>query len=157
MIIAAFFQSTTALHLNFNGVHPNLILVLVLTWSFLFPWPNIAIWVFVAGFILDIFSNIAFGVFTVSLIAISLLAGFWRVNDRVNPILSILLALPYTLAFNLIIVFLLMILTEREVNWVKIFTDFAFPEGILNVIAMLFIYLWVAWLANIEQANELKL
>ena len=126
LILATFIQSISALHFNLGGVHPNLILVLALAWSFLFPWSEIALWVFVAGFILDIFSGVTFGIFTVSLIAVSLLATIWRANAQVNPILAILLALPYTIIFNIIILSLLMIMTEKPASWGIMITQFFF-------------------------------
>ncbi|MEM7033423.1 MAG: rod shape-determining protein MreD [Chloroflexota bacterium] len=157
LIIATLTQSILGLHTQFNGIHPNLVLVLVLAWSLLFPWPETAIWVFVAGFILDIFSGLAFGLSTVSLLAVSLLATLWRTNDGVNSILAILLALPYTLVFNIIILSLLMIITGKSVAWVSMITQFFFLEGVLNVIAMLFIYPWIIWLTKIERSDVLKL
>ncbi|MGH2542351.1 MAG: rod shape-determining protein MreD [Ardenticatenaceae bacterium] len=76
LLLAAMLQSTLLPGWTFFGVHPNLVLVLVVAWSLLRGGREGLIWGLVGGILLDLYSITPFGTFTVAMLVIALVAGF---------------------------------------------------------------------------------
>jgi hypothetical protein len=71
-------------------------------------------------------------------------------------ILPILLAFPYSLLFNLLILIALR-LSGYSVAWLEILRTIVVPESLLNVLVMVIIYPLLTWLNNQRQKGELRI
>ena len=156
LIGVAVLQSTLAPFVTFYTVHVNLVLVVVLAWSLLRDASEVVMWALLGGMILDMYSSMPFGIFTISLILTALLANFWQTRQISNTILPILLALPYTFIFNIIVLIGLQGLGHR-IGWGAVLSSTVFPEGVVNVAAMAVIYPVFARLNRTSQRNGLSI
>jgi rod shape-determining protein MreD len=60
---AALLQTTLSPYMKIGGIHPDLVLLLVIGWSALRGMEEGATWAFIGGISLDILSSAPFGVF----------------------------------------------------------------------------------------------
>lgn len=129
----------------------------ILAWSLLRNFTESLIWAFLGGIVLDILATSPFGIFTVSLLIMATLANFWHERlFRSSFILPVLLALPYSILFNLCgLVF--MQLLDYNLNWGSALRNIVFPAGLMNVIAMAFIFPLLSWLNNFIEREGLTI
>jgi len=132
------------------------VLTLIFAWSLLKPLPEVMVWAFLGGFLLDIFSGTHFGLFTASLMITAALANFWHPKQITKTLLPILLIFPYTLLFNLIILIDLQ-LSGYTIAWKNAMMGLVFPEGIINVAAMAVIFPLTLWFNRTGQQNDLRI
>lgn len=156
LIGVAVLQSTLAPFVTFYAVHINLVLVLVLAWSLLRDASEVVMWALLGGMILDMYSSTPFGIFTISLILTALLANFWQTRQISNTILPILLALPYTFIFNMVVLIALQGL-GYPIDWRQVLSGTVFPEGVVNIVAMAVVYPIFAWLNRTSRGNSLSI
>ncbi len=76
LLLAGLLQSAFLSQVTLFGVHPNLVLALVVLWGMLRGGRAGLLWAFVGGIELDLYSVTPFGTFTVALLVIALLVGF---------------------------------------------------------------------------------
>lgn len=126
--------------LNVAGVHPDLVLVAVISWSVLRGAPEGLVWAVVGGLCLNLFSSGPFGLIIAPLAIVCLLArlGYSRVYGAH-------IALPLFLTFPLSVVFylsyaLLLSLTGRPLAWSATLVQIILPASLLNIVAMLVLF-----------------
>jgi len=150
-------QSTIIPYLNFNQIHPNLILVLVFAWTFLHNSRQILFWALIGGAILDVLTNTPFGLFSLGLLITCAAASFWQDKSFGNPFLvPILLILPYTLLFNLIVLLGMQVL-GYSIAWENILTRILFPASFVNFITMIILFPLLVRLERWTQKDSLKI
>lgn len=127
-------------HLTILGVKPDLLLLVVISWSLLRGAKEGMIWALVGGIGLDLFSGAPFGTSTVALVALSLLAGLGELSVfRTHIALPLIATLIATLAYNL---FFLLLLYARgcSIAWTDSLIKVVLPSTLLNVLLAPFIY-----------------
>ena len=75
LIGATLVQSTISPFIKINGVHPDLVLVLVIGWVTLQGWQEGIIWGLIGGLSLDFISAAPFGIFSLAILLVTLLTA----------------------------------------------------------------------------------
>ncbi len=133
-------------HLTIMGVKPDLVLLMVVSWSLLRGAQESVIWALVGGMGLDLLSGAPFGTSTVPLVIISLLAGLGELSVfRTRIALPLIATLIATLAYDLF--FLLLLYAEgRSIAWTDSLTKVVLPSTLFNVLLSPFVYKALYWL-----------
>lgn len=132
-------------------------MVVVLSWSLLRPFDEAIFWALGGGIILDLLAATPFGFFTVSLVIVVALVNFWqdRLSDRAL-VLPVLLALPYSILFNLCgLIFLRLLGTT--IDWQNVPGKIIFPVALMDVGVMAFIFPLLARYNRLERKNHLTI
>jgi rod shape-determining protein MreD len=150
LISATLLQSTLAPYIKVNGVHPDLVLVLVIVWTFLRGLPEGFVWALIGGLSLDLLSGGPFGLFTLVTGLAALITSLF--HGRLfgsSIILPLGLTFPLSLFFNGLALLLLNLL-GRPIIWNAAFSYVLVPAAIFNTVVMLFtfplLYLLNRWL-----------
>lgn len=147
LLIAIVILQTTAMpHLTILGVKPDLVLLVVISWSLLRGAKEGVIWALVGGIGLDLLSGAPFGTSTVALLVLSLLAGMGELSVfRTHIALPLIATLLATLAYDL---FFLLLLHMRgySIAWADSLIKVVLPSTLLNVLLAPFIYKALYWL-----------
>ena len=146
LVVIAVVQSTVMSHLTIAGVKPDLMLLVVISWSSLRGAEEGILWGFIAGLSLDLVSGAPFGVSTLAMLIVSFLSGLGEVN-----IFGTHIALPLTTVFFATIFYDLLFLLLLEVTgwsvvWFESFIKLILPSALLNVALMPVIYWAMRWL-----------
>ncbi|MFQ6014921.1 MAG: rod shape-determining protein MreD [Anaerolineae bacterium] len=139
-------QSTAMPYLSLAGVKPDLMLLVVISWSLIRGAGEGIVWGFVGGMILDLLSGAPFGVFTLALTTISFLSGIGEINIfRSNIFLPLMVIGLATIAYSFISLLLLQTL-GWPVNWSDSLIRIVLPTAFLNTILAPLIYQPLRWL-----------
>jgi rod shape-determining protein MreD len=137
---AALLQTTLSPFVKISGVHPDLVLVLVIGWVILRGLEEGLFWAVIGGLSLDILSGAPFGVFTFSMVVVALVTSLF--HGRVfgsSIILPLSLAFPLSLLFNGLVLLLLMLL-GRPIDWGAAFFYILLPVAIFNTMVMVLVF-----------------
>ena len=141
LVLTAMLQSTVMPRVMVLGVHPDLMLLVVVSWSLLRGAQEGMLWALLGGIAVDLFSGAPFGVYTLSLLVVSFLSSLAQRNvfrlDLLIPVFVIPLA---TLVQNVIALALLWAL-RWPVDWGAGFTHVIFPAVLVNTVGMPLVYL----------------
>jgi len=133
-------------HLTILGVKPDLMLLVVVSWSLLRGAKEGVIWAFIGGIGLDLVSGAPFGTFTVILVALSLLAGLGELSVfRTHIALPLIATSVATLAYDLFFLLLLQI-KGCSIEWADSLTKVVLPSILLNVLLSPLVYKVLYWL-----------
>lgn len=140
MIGATLLQVTLGAFVKISGVHPNLVLLLVVGWIILRGLAEGIEWALLGGLCLDIMSGAPFGVFTLTMVLVALASGAMH-----GRLFGSSIVLPLSLTFPLSILFdglalLLLTLGGRPVVWGDAFFSIILPAAIFNTALMLFVF-----------------
>jgi rod shape-determining protein MreD len=140
IIGAVFLQATLSPLVEISGVHPDLVLVLVIGWVILRGLEEGLVWAVFGGLSLDVLSGAPFGVFTLSLVVVALITGlFYGRIFGSSIILPVSLSFPLSFAFNASGLLLLMIL-GRPIDWNAAFFNILLPAAIFNTLVMVLVF-----------------
>jgi rod shape-determining protein MreD len=129
---AALLQSTAIPALM--GVKPSLVLLLVVSWSIARGGMEGTLWGFIGGLALDLFSGGPWGVSTLSLTLVALLAGLAEINlSRGNLLFPMAMTFGASLLYDLICLALLS-LAGWQMVLIDTFLVAILPTAILNVL-----------------------
>ncbi|HEY85467.1 MAG TPA: rod shape-determining protein MreD [Chloroflexi bacterium] len=158
MLIAGVLQSALTPFLSFHAVHPDLLLVVIVAWSMLRDLEDSLPLAFVGGALLDLLSPTPLGPFTLSMLLVSLVTGFWRDKLSYNSfLLAILLTLPYSILFYLIFLPLLWATGYPMTGLGQVFVGIIFPASLMNVGVMALVYPLFRYLDRFRQRDELTI
>ncbi|GAB4543251.1 MAG: hypothetical protein Kow0063_36230 [Anaerolineae bacterium] len=140
MLGLALLQSSLGPFLTVLGVHPDLVLVAVIGWTFLRGPGEGMVWAIIGGLGLDILSSGPFGSATVALFVTSLLAslGYGRAFGG-YLVLPLVLAFPLSLAYYLVYTLLIGLL-GGTVPLMPALLDVILPASLLNIVATLCLF-----------------
>jgi len=133
-------QSSLGPFITFVGVHPDLVLVAVISWMLLRGPGEGLVWAVIGGLGLDLLSSSPFGAATVALVITSLLAslGYGRVFG--GPlVLPLVLTFPLSLAYYMTFTLLLSVL-DHPVAWLPTLTNVILPASVLNIAATFLLF-----------------
>ena len=134
LVAVALLQTTVMPHLAIRGVFPDLALLVVVSWSLLCGTREGAIWGFIAGLAVDLFSGAPFGAATVSLMAASFLSGLGEVTVvRARFVLPSIVMFAATIIYDLLFLFIVWI-SGQPVAWLDSLTDIILPTAVLNAV-----------------------
>jgi len=140
LVGAAFLQATLSPFMKISGVHPDLVLLLVISWVILRGLEDGLFWAVVGGLSLDILSGAPFGAFTFSMVAVALLTSLF--HGRIfgsSIILPLSLTFPLSLLFNGVVLLLLMVL-GRPMDWSAAFFNILLPVAVFNTMVMVLVF-----------------
>ncbi len=139
-------QASLLPHLTIVGVRPDLMLLVIVSWSLLRGTGEGLLWGFVGGLCLDFLSGAPFGVSTLALLIVSFLTSLGEVRiygtHVILPLSTIFLA---TIAYDFTFLLLLQML-GRPLPWVASAVSIVLPSTVLNTFLMLPVYWAMRWL-----------
>ncbi|HIC94541.1 MAG TPA: rod shape-determining protein MreD [Anaerolineae bacterium] len=142
----AIVQSTAIPHLAIMGVKPDLMLLVVMSWSLLRGGEEGLVWAFIGGLALDILSGAPFGASTLALMAVSFLSGLGEVRIfRTHIVLPLLTAFFATLVYDILFLLLLQ-MSGWPVAWLDNLVKVILPSALLNVALSPLVYQTLRWL-----------
>jgi rod shape-determining protein MreD len=157
LISVALIQSTVMPHLTLWGVKPDLMLLVVISWSLLRGAREGIVWGFIGGLCLDLFSGAPFGLSALALLIVSFFSGLGEATVfRTHVILPLATVFFASLIHDLI--FLLVLRTLGwSVAWLDSFTRFVLPASLLNVLLIPLIYPAMRWLHRKTGREEMRI
>ena len=138
-----------------RGVHPDLVLAAVISWTLLRGAAEGVVCAIVGGLCLGLFSSAPFGLVIVPLAIACLFArlGHSRVYGA-HILLPLVLAFPLSVLYYLSYLFLLS-LTGRPIAWDATLVQAVLPASLLNVGAMLVLFPLMRHLHRRTRAQKL--
>lgn len=151
MITATLLQVTLSPYVKINGVHPDLVLILVIGWTFLRGLRDGLMWALIGGLSLDFVSGAPFGLFTLTLLLVAMVTNLFHGRTFGSSIiLPLSLTFPLSLLFNGLALLLLNLL-GRPITWNEALSNVLIPVAIFNTAVMLLVfpllYLLNRWLS----------
>jgi rod shape-determining protein MreD len=156
LVAVALLQTTIVPSLIVWGVHIDLPLLFVVNWGLLQGSREGAIWGFIAGLTVDLFSGAPFGAATLSMLAIGFLSGFGHATVfRARAALYLGTTFAATLVYDLL--FLLVVwISGAAVIWLDSFWRILLPSAVLNTAATPIVFVIVRWLRNRFRKEEME-
>lgn len=140
LVGAAIVQSTLVPHISFVGAKPNLVLLVVISWSLFTGAKEGIVWGFIGGFFLDLLSGSPFGLSTLAMLLVSYLTGLQARNIfRSNITLPLATIFFATIMYDVVFLILLR-LTGRPVAWGDSLIWITLPATLLNTLLMPLVY-----------------
>jgi len=128
------------------GVEPELMLMVVVSWSLLRGTGEGMVWALIGGVCLDLLSGAPFGMMTVALLVVSFLSGLGeRSVFRTHILLPVVMALVTTLLYDLIVL-LILALTGRPVAWTDSVVHVVLPSTLINTLLIPLVFWPLQWL-----------
>ena len=152
----AVIQSTLIPHLSLGGIKPDIVLLVVISWSLLRGAEEGVVWGLIGGILLDLLSGAPFGVFTIAMAAVSFLTGMGEMNVfRTNIALPLATIFFATIAYNLIFLILLQAM-GWPIAWIDGFIRVILPTTLLNTLLMPIVYKLMHWLHRRTGREEIS-
>lgn len=138
LIVSTMLQSTLLAHLRLLGGQPDLVLLIVVSWSLLGRNPEGMAWAFVGGLLLDLFSGAPLGVSSVGLVLAAFVAGLGPGQvSRNNVVLPPVMILVGTAIYHGVTLALLVALDLQPPAWLDSLSYVTLPSGLLNLALVL--------------------
>jgi rod shape-determining protein MreD len=146
LVATALIQSTVLSHISILGVKPELMLMVVISWSLLRGPGEGMVWAFIGGMGLDLFSGAPFGTMTVALLVVSFISGLGE-----STVFRTYIALPLVTAFVTTVIYDLVILvilalTGWPVTWADSVIHVVLPSAIANTLLVPLVFWPLQWL-----------
>ncbi len=140
LVGAALVQATLSPYMKINGVHPDLVLLLVIGWTILRGLEEGVVWSLIGGISLDFLSGAPFGVFSLTLLLVAVTTSLF--HGRLfgsSLVIPLVLTFPLSLLFNGAALFFLSFL-GHPVAWIPAFYVILLPNAIFNTGVMLLVF-----------------
>jgi rod shape-determining protein MreD len=146
LLIVAMLQTSATPSFSAGGIAPDLMLLVVVSWSVLRGSMAALPLALGGGLLLDVLSGGPFGAATVSLVLSSLVTGLGQLNlFRDSLWLPLLTGILATMLYNVGYVSMLTVL-GRSVQWLPSVQRVILPEMALNVALMYPVFWGMRWL-----------
>ncbi|MGQ9502012.1 MAG: rod shape-determining protein MreD [Anaerolineae bacterium] len=140
MFVLVLIESSWGHLLSIRGVHPDLVLLAVISWTALRGVAEGWLWSIIGGIGLDLLSNAPFGLSIISLLLVCL---FVRIaHSRVygaSLVLPLLLTFPMSIMYYALAM-LFLTLAGFPVDWEATLLHIVLPASLLNMIAILVLF-----------------
>ena len=143
LIGLALLQSTVVPRIRLLGVHPDLMLMVVTSWSLLRGAEEGMLWALLGGIPLDLFSGAPFGVYTLPLLIVSFISGLSKRSVFRLDLLIPILAIPLTTLVYEVSALAMLSLLGWPAQWGELFIDVVFPCVLINTVGMPLVYICV--------------
>jgi len=146
LFLAILLQTTLLTHLSIFGVLPNLVLIIIILVSLTNNWQKSLISALVGGLLLDLFSGLPLGTFSLSLVIISFIFNFAKfyLFTRINFLVILTAIITGTIFYELLVISLtkFMSLVSLSHIYLKYNLLYLMPvEIIYNLISVIVFYL----------------
>jgi len=128
-----------------GGVKPDLVLLIVISWSLLRGSREGVLWGLFGGLCLDLFSGAPLGASSIGLMTVGLLAGESEANIKGTLLLPVFLA-PLGTVIYYSVLLIVFELTGRPLPIVSSFGQVILPAAVMNAVSVPFIYIFMRWL-----------
>ncbi len=140
LVGAALIQATLSPYIKINGVHPDLVLLLVIGWTILRGLEEGVVWSLLGGISLDFLSGAPFGVFSLTLLLVTVTTSLFHGRMFGSSIvIPLILTFPLSLLFNGAALFFLSFL-GHPVAWTAAFYVILLPNALFNTGVMLLVF-----------------
>jgi len=142
----ALIQSTALPYVVILGVKPELMLMVIVSWSLLRGAEEGMVWALIGGVGLDLLSGAPFGTMTVALLVASFLSGLGESTVfRTHIILPLVTVLVASVVYDLVILVVLA-LAGRPVAWLDSVVHVVLPSALVNTLLMPLAFWPLQWL-----------
>ncbi len=145
LLIAAVLQSVLLESVQILGGRPDLVLLLVVTWAIIRGANEGAAWGFTGGIFCDLLSGGTFGLWTLALTAVGLLAGQPWVHALGPTIIRLALMSALGTLFGHGLLLGAMALLGHSVNLARDVQTVAGPAALLNFLLSPFAFTFLVW------------
>ena len=149
-------QSAVLPHIRIAGVHPDLMLVLVVCWSMLRGFREGVIWALMAGIVLDLLSGAPFGMFTLSLVCAALLPGLGTANFFRSHLLMVLAFVALGTVCSYAISLLMLYLAGQGTIIFEMASRQLLPSVGFNACVALIVFPPISWLHRRTASREME-
>jgi rod shape-determining protein MreD len=137
----ALLQSTVMPKISVLGVHPDLLLMAVTSWSLLRGSEEGMLWALISGVALDLFSGAPFGIYSLALLLIGFAAGLGQRNMLRIDILAPILVIPLSTLVYVLTTMTLLSILGWDMEWGARLRTVLLPSILVNSLGMPFVYL----------------
>ena len=153
LLVAAVVQSVVFERISILGGRPDLVLLLVVTWSIIRGADEGALWGFVGGVCCDLLSGSGLGLWTLSLTAVGLLVGQPWVHALGPTIIRLALMSAAGTLFGHLLLVLAMGLFGHFVAIGRAIQTVAGPAAVLNFLLSPFAFTFLVWFHRRSRRN----
>jgi rod shape-determining protein MreD len=140
LLFLAVVQSTVMPHVDLLGVHPDLVFLVVVSWSLLRGMGEGMLWALLGGVALDLISGAPFGVCTLALVVASFVSSLGeRGIFRFEILVPILIVPPVALLYQVILLAMLKIL-GWPAGWGEGLARVVLPSVLINTLGIPIVY-----------------
>jgi rod shape-determining protein MreD len=137
----ALLQSTVVPRLTLLGVHPDLMLLAVTSWSLLSGSAEGMLWALIGGLTMDLFSGAPFGVCTLPLLVVGFLSGLGEKTVFRLDLLIPILVIPLTSLVYGVGMWALLRVLGWPAEWGQSLIQVILPGALVNTLGMPVVYL----------------
>lgn len=153
----ALFQNVVLAPVTVLGAHPDLVFLTVVVWAFLRGTAEGAVWAFIGGLLLDLFSGGPLGSMTLSLLLVAMfVSSRWGQQLGITLLQLVLLTLVACFAYHVLLL-LALGWSGYPVDWQYGLARVAAPSAVLNAILVPFVHRPLAWLERKTRSEGLVL
>jgi rod shape-determining protein MreD len=156
LIGAAIVQSTLSPYMTIGGVHPDLVLILVISWTALHDLEEGLTWALIGGLSLDFISGAPFGVFSLAMLVVTVAASL--LQNRIlggGIVMPLSLMFPLSLLFNALALLLLGLL-GWPFNWIEAFSNVLLSVALFNTGVMVLVFPLLFFLNRVLNPQRLS-
>ena len=140
LAVLAILQSTVLPLFAVGGAKPDLVFLVVVSWSLLRGAEEGIVWGFIGGLLLDTLSGGPFGVSSLALMSMSLLTGWGEMNLFRGHFLLPLAIIPLGTAIYYALTLILLNVFGQPLPWGLTFLRVMLPAAFVNLVAMPFVH-----------------
>ena len=155
LFVLSLLQTTLMPRITLLGVHPDLMLMAITSWSLLRGSQEGMLWALIGGVTTDLFSGGPFGVTTLSLLVVGFLSGLGeKTVFRFDLLIPILVTPLATLVYDAALLALLSALGWPS-QWGVNFLQVILPSVLVNTLGMPLVYLLLRTLDRRTNREEI--
>ena len=148
LIAVAITQTVLLSRVDIGGGRPDLMLLVVLVWTFVHSVEHGAVWALVGGIALDLLSGGPLGAEMLALVAVAALAGRpWGLGIG-SQVVRLMLVAPLAIAAYHLVLLLILLWAGHTIDWEYSLLRVALPSVLLNVVLAPLVLRPLTWLAQ---------
>lgn len=156
LILLGLAQSALVPYFRVFGVTPDLMMVVVVSWSLLRGWKAGLIWALIGGLVLDLLSALPFGTITLGMVLASVSAGIIIANVYHPSLPVVLLAIAISTMGYYLVLMVGMALSGWSVAWMDTLSQVVLPVAGVNAGLAIVVLAAMRWLYGLIGREELR-